>query len=371
MRILHFYKTYETDTFSGVGQVIRQLCLGGVKHGVTSEVLSLGNEPSVVSFEGHQVHRAKLDLEIASTSLSLSVFGLFAELAKKADVIHYHFPWPLMDVVHFMCRVRKPTVVTYHSDIVRQKRLLRLYRPLKNRFLASVDRIVAESPNYVATSPVLALFADKVSVIPIGLDKELYSPASGLKLDYWRERLGEHFFLFVGVLRYYKGLHILLEAAKGTEYPIVIAGDGPMEGELKKQAAALGLRNVHFLGALSMEDKVALLALCYAVVFPSHLRSEAFGIFLLEGAMFGKPMISCEIGTGTSYINIGGDTGIVVPPADPDAFREAMRYLWERPLEAAVMGERAEARYWQLFTADQMTLRYVELYRELLSGRRR
>ena len=80
-------------------------------------------------------------------------------------------------------------------------------------------------------------------------------------------------------------------------------------------------------------------------------------------------MISCEIGTGTSYINIDNQTGIVVPPSDPTAFRNAMRRLWENPGLAAEMGARAEDRYWKLFTADQMALRYVELYKELMTGR--
>jgi len=101
------------------------------------------------------------------------------------------------------------------------------------------------------------------------------------------------------------------------------------------------------------------------VVFPSHLRSEAFGISLLEGAMFGKPMISSEIGTGTTFINIADETGLVVPPGDPVALRHAMRHLWERPELAAEMGRRAEKRYWQYFTADQMVADYVGLYREL------
>jgi rhamnosyl/mannosyltransferase len=286
-------------------------------------------------------------------------------LAKKADVIHYHFPWPFMDVVHFATMVKKPTVVTYHSDIIRQKHLLKLYRPLKWKFLGDMSRIVATSPNYLATSDVLAKYKHKVSVIPIGLDKTTYPEPSAEKLAYWRDRLGPKFFLFVGVIRYYKGLHILMEAAQGTDYPIVIVGAGPIEEELKAQAAQLGLRNIHFLGHLPDEDKVALLTLCYGVLFPSHLRSEAFGISLLEGAMYGKPMISSEIGTGTTFINIADETGLVVPPSDPLAMRQAMQYLWEHPEQAAEMGRRAEARYWEHFTADQMVAEYVKLYREL------
>jgi glycosyltransferase involved in cell wall biosynthesis len=367
MRVLHFYKTSLPSSMGGVEQVIDQIARSGKKLGIEADVLSLTPKrvPRTVELNGYCVHRAKLDLQIASTGFSASAFLRFAQLAKKADVIHYHFPWPFMDVVHFATMVKKPTVVTYHSDIIRQKHLLKLYRPLKRKFLGDISRIVATSPNYLATSDVLAKYKHKVSVIPIGLDKTTYPVPSVEKLSYWRDRLGPKFFLFVGVLRYYKGLHILMEAAQGTDYLIAIVGAGPIEEELKAQAAQLGLRNIHFLGHFLDEDKVALLTLCYGVLFPSHLRSEAFGISLLEGAMYGKPMISSEIGTGTTFINVADETGLVVPPSDPLALRQAMRYLWEHPEHAAEMGRRAEARYWEHFSADQMVAEYTKLYREL------
>lgn len=344
--------------------MMNQIAIGTSKLGVQTDVLSLTTEraPSTIEINGYQVHRATMNFQIASTGFSASVFARFAQLAQQADVIHYHFPWPFMDIVHFTTRVKKPTLVTYHSDIIRQKNLLKLYRPLKQRFLASVDCIVATSPNYLKTSNVLDKYADKVSIIPIGLDQATYPVPSSEKLAYWRAKLGAKFFLFVGVIRYYKGLHILLEAAQGLNYPIVIVGAGPIENELKKQATRLGLTHIYFLGFLSDEDKSVLFTLCYTVVFPSHLRSEAFGISLLEGAMYGKPMISSEIGTGTTYINIANLTGLVVPPSDPIALRQAMQYLWGHPTEANEMGQRANERYWQQFTADQMARSYVDLY---------
>src|SRR5690606_28184090 len=120
------------------------------------------------------------------TGFSLSAFRDFAELARRADLIHYHFPWPFMDLVHFATRVDRPSVLTYHSDIVKQQGLLRLYRPLMHRFLGSVDRIVASSPTYVASSDVLPRYADKVSVIPFGLDRASYPPAPPETLEHWR-----------------------------------------------------------------------------------------------------------------------------------------------------------------------------------------
>ncbi|WP_455805974.1 glycosyltransferase family 4 protein [Pseudomonas fluorescens] len=368
MRVLHFFKTYLPDSVGGIEQVIFQLCESGAQHGIDGQVLTLSADPTppVVQLGQHEVHRAKLDIQFASTGFSWSVFKQFREMAAEADVVNYHFPWPFMDLVHFASAMNKPSVVTYHSDIIRQKHLLKLYRPLMNRFLASADRIVAASPNYLHTSDVLQQFQDKTRVIPYGLNKSGYPQPETERMNRWRQQLGDKFFLFVGVMRYYKGLHILLEALKDVDYPVVIVGAGPLELELHAQAQALGLRNIHFLGRLGDEDKVALLQLSYAIVFPSHLRSEAFGISLLEGAMYGKPMISSEIGTGTSYINIHNETGLVVPPSHPQAFREAMRTLWEDPVRAAAMGVKAEARYRQLFTADDMGRKWTALYQELL-----
>ena len=290
----------------------------------------------------------------------------FAELASEADIVHLSLPWSYMDVAHFLTRVRKPTVLTYHSDIVKQKTLLRLYKPLMNQFLKRVDRIVATSPNYVESSQTLQRYRDKVRVIPIGLDEATYPCPTDEKLAYWRKRVGERFFLFVGALRYYKGLAFLLEALRLSSFPVVVIGTGPEEAELTALSQRYGLMGIQFLGGLPDEDKVALLSLCYGLVFPSHLRSEAFGISLLEGAMFSKPMISCEIGTGTTFINVAGETGLVVPPADPTALAQAMRSLWEQPNMAAQMGRRARARFEQLFTADSMVSSYAKLYRELL-----
>ena len=372
MRILHFYKTSFPDTIGGVEQVINQIARGAARLGVKTDVLSLSSEkiPRTVELDGYRVHRARMDFQVASTGFSASAFLRFANLAKKADVVHYHFPWPFMDVVHFATRANRPTVVTYHSDIIRQKALLQVYRPLQQRFLSSVDRIVATSPNYLETSGVLERFSDKVDVIPIGMDKATYPVPSEERLAHWRTRFGPRFFLFVGAIRYYKGLHILLDAAKGVDYPIIIVGAGPIEEKLKVQALRLNLQNVHFLGHLPEEDKVALLTLCYGVVFPSHLRSEAFGVSLLEGAMYGKPLISSEIGTGTTFINIAGETGLVVPPSEPAALREAMSLLWNNPEVASAMGKRAEQRYWKHFTARQMVQSYVHLYDELVNAPR-
>jgi glycosyltransferase involved in cell wall biosynthesis len=372
LKVLHFYKTYLPDSYGGVEQFIYQLARGSAQKGLEVNVLSLspGSTDETRQFENHTIHRIHRDFEIASTAVSIRAFAKFASLAREADVIHYHFPWPFADLVHVAAAASKPSVVTYHSDIIRQRKLLRFYRPLMNRFLGDVDRIVATSQNYLESSDALARFREKTSVIPIGLDPSTYPTPDDTVAARWRGELGDRFFLFVGVLRYYKGLHLLIEANRELDYPLVIVGAGPVEAELRRHAVEAGLRRTRFLGALPYVDKVALFNLSYAVVFPSHLRSEAFGISLLEGAMFGKPMISSEIGTGTSHINCHQETGLVVAPGDPGALRDAMQHLYDNPARAAEMGRQAHHRYLQLFTAGPMVDSYADLYRQVIARRR-
>ena len=368
MRVLHFFKTYWPDTFGGMERTIHALAKGGVQHGITCDVLTLSPNASdePIEFDGHRVHQVPLGLELASTGLSTKIFGRFRDLSKDADLIHYHFPWPMMDLVELTTQHKKPTVVSYQSDIVKQKLLFHLYRPLMHRFLGRVDRIAASSPNYLATSPVLQAHKDKTVVVPLGLNEQDYPSPDPERLARWKAKFPDGFFLFTGVLRYYKGIHILFEAVKACGLPVAVLGGNGIEAELQARRKAEGVDAFHMLGALPDEDKIALLTLCRGLVFPSHLRSEAYGLSLVEACMHGKPMISCEIGTGTSFVNLNDETGIAIPPADPEALARAMKVLWDDDGLAEQYGRNARLRYEAMFTSDRMVNSYVQIYRELL-----
>jgi len=367
MKILHVYKTFLSDSVGGVEQVIAQLAASssdGFKHTVVS--ISAKGFSETLHSSGIRHIRYPQTLSIASNPMSISLWRAFKVLVKDYDVIHYHFPWPFADLMHISLNITKPSIVTYHSDVVRQKNWLRLYQPLMHRFLFRVKKIIATSPQYVASSQVLQRYTNKVAVIPIGLTKPHYPESPLGRQHYWRTRLGARFFLFVGVMRYYKGLHYLLEALRGTQLPVVLVGKGPDELKLRQLAANYALTQVHFVGEVSEIDKATLYNLCFAVVFPSHLRSEAFGVSLLEGAMYAKPLISCEIGTGTSFVNIDGVTGCVIAAKNPLALREALVYLWDNPTKAQQLGWQAEARYRALFTAEKMAQAYEEVYTQIM-----
>lgn len=366
MKILQVYKTYLPESFEGVARVMFELASGGPAYGDEHRVLTLSPQPALLPIDlgSHTVFQARQQLSVASSSFSIAAGPIFRELWDWCDLVHFHYPWPMMDLLYLFepHRRTKPAIVTYHSDVVRQKLLGVMYAPLRRWFLTQADRIVATSPNYLQTSPELARFRSKAEVIPIGLGARSQPPPA--LLAKWRARFPQPFFLFVGAGRYYKGLPFLFEAAATTGLPVVLAG--------AIDPAAPGLKvppNLTLVGPVEEADKEALLELCLALVLPSHLRSEAYGVVLVEASRAGKPMITCEIGTGTTYVNQAGTTGLVVPPADPAAIGRAMEKLASDPVSAAQLGAAARQNYLSSLTAELMTSRYAALYRRVGASR--
>jgi len=368
LKVLHCYKTYYPATYGGIEQVIFQLSEAVAAKGGESMVFCVNNPEGkkVEPFHDHHVYRAKKTFEVASTPFSFEAFQKFSQLAKQFDIIHYHFPYPFMDMLHFTANINKPTIVSYHSDIIKQKTLMKLYNPLMKCFLNDVDKIVAASPNYLKTSDVLQQYNKKVSIIPYGVpDITKFDTNHTTDLEINRKfPLG--YFLFVGSFRYYKGLHFLLEAMKGTDIPIVLLGASGEEDKLKDYAKINGMKNIHFVGAKEDSVKYSYLSKALGFVFPSHLRSEAFGISLVEAACFSLPLICCEIGTGTSYINIANETGIVIDGGNIDQLKQAVLTLWNDPTKRSSYGGKARKRYEEIFTSEKMANAYLDLYKEII-----
>ena len=371
LRVLHLYRTYFPETQGGLQEAIRQLCLATLPLDVENTVFALARqpEPTVMNLPEGRLVRARSWLEVASCDIGAwGALRRCREAADQCDIIQIHYPWPFADMLlPFIRRRNQPVLVTYVSDIVRQAGLGQLYTPLRRYLLGTAARIVASSPHYAESSPILQRYADKLVCIPHCLS-DVESPSVALSAE-WEARLGRNFFLFVGVLRYYKGLDFLVAAASHTKATIVIVGDGPEGEKLRQEVQGKGLNHVHFLGALPDADKIALLSLCRGVVFPSHLRSEAFGMTLLEGARAGKPLICCDIHTGTTWINRHEETGLVVPPADPAALAQAMNTLDSDDALCVRLGLGARARWQQCFTPSVVGAAYRDLYDNLLMTR--
>jgi glycosyltransferase involved in cell wall biosynthesis len=367
VKVLHVYRTYFPDPQGGLQEALRQICLAVKPFGIDNTIFTLSPDPHppVLDREEARVVRSRSWGAPASCDLGgRSAFRQFRRLADEADLVHYLFPWPFADLLHRAVPRGKPVVMTYVSDIVRQRWLRRAYGPLMWRTLRAMNAIVANAPVYAQTSPVLAHpeLARRVTCIPLGITEASYPPRADDAILRRNGLDGEPYFLFVGVLRYYKGLRHLIRSAPRVGARIVIAGSGPEADALQDLAIELRTRNVIFLGTVSDAEKVALIRGCRALVLPSNLRSEAYGMVLVEAAMFGRPMICCEIGTGTSFVNADGETGFVVAPNDAEALAAAQNRLLHDECLARTMGAAARRRYERLFSGAVMGRAYAEVF---------
>lgn len=371
IKVLHVYRTCHPYTHGGIEEVIRQLTIETSKLGVNNRIVCLSKgckTKEIVQVDGAEIYCYPLLLEIASCGFSIQLLKEFKKHTQWANIVQYHAPWPFADLMHVLCNIKATSIITYHSDVVRQKLLMRCYEPLMKLFFHRVQCIVATSDNYLKSSKVLQKYKHKTRAIPLGVSQVSSESLSGkqeIKAKL-KNKWGEGFFLFVGVLRYYKGLNYLLDALKGTNHVVLIAGVGPEEKRLKTQAEQLKLNNVHFLGKITEQEKHALFNLSQAVIFPSSERSEAYGITLVEAAMHQRAMISTELQTGTSYININQETGIVIKPKSPKDLIEAIQLMAQNSEKTKRMGKKAYQRYQQRLTSKVMADAYIETYLTLL-----
>jgi rhamnosyl/mannosyltransferase len=257
-------------------------------------------------------------------------------------------------------------VISYHSDVVnpRQQGILRLYKPLMDRVMRKAGRILVTSQNYLDSSPTLQRFADRCTVVPLGIDLRPYLHAASLS-----PRSVRPVILFLGRHRYYKGVEVLIESVRGLDVELQIAGDGPMRVEWERFAAELGdTVHIRFLGDVRAADLPGIYAGADVFVLPSTLRAEAFGIVLLGAMAAGLPCVTTELGTGTSFIVQHGETGLVVPPGDPQALTEAIGTLIADLQLCRRMGAAGRERMVREFTLKRMAERVESVYRDVMDS---
>ena len=371
MHVVHVYKDYP-PVIGGIENHLKLLAEGQAKRGleVTVLVTSRDRHTTVRQEGGVRVIRAARWAELRSTPLSPA---LILHLRRSApDVIHLHFPYPFGEVAQLMCRSRRRqvVVVTYHSDVVRQRLLGWLYRPLMRRLLDHADRILASSGAYLQSSEVLGAYAGKTTVVPLGIEVDRFANPDTDRVEEIKRRFPGPLVLFVGRLRYYKGVEVLIEAMERLRNAtLLIIGSGPLATRYRRLArdSAAGER-VKLLGDVADVELPAYYAAADVFVLPSCRRSEAYGLAMVEAMASGTAAISTELGTGTSVVNLDGETGLVVPPQDPAALAAALDELLENPSLRQEMGRRARARVRQELDAERMIERVIEIYRAAAAG---
>ena len=369
MHIVYLYKDY-APVMGGIESHLQTLAEGVAAAGLRVSVVvcqPAGQRlPAQEQINGVMVYRVARQIDIASSPISLGFWSIVRQL--RPDIIHLQMPWPTGDAVAALFP-HIPLVVTYQSDVIRQKRLLLLYAPLLRHTLRQAKRIIVTSPQYRDSSPWLQPVIAKCQVIPLGMPPAP-APDAG-RLAHWQAEFPQSCLLWVGRLRYYKGLHVLIAALAQLPATITLAlvGDGPEAANLQALATSLGVsERVRWLGSLPDADVRALQAIAKLFVFPSHLRSEAFGLALLAALQAGLPAISCEVGTATSFVNQHDITGLVVPPDDPVALATAIATLWHDDARRAVMAQAAQQWALTQFGAQQMVAESLAIYRHVVAA---
>ena len=365
LSVLHVYKDYFPPVHGGIEDHLNLLCRT-IRPYCDVRVLVSASGHSRTRREvvdGIPVMRAGEWLRVASAPICPSWPLHLRRL--RADLYHFHFPNPTGDLSYWLSGAHGKIVVTYHSDIVRQSTILPLYRPFLWRLLRKADAILPTSPQYLQSSEYLKPFHDKCEVVPLAVDLRRFVPQPEIeaRAAEWRAEWKAPMVLFVGRLRYYKGVDVLLRAARDIHARIAIVGDGPFEPSLRTVHRQLGLRDrVEFLGAQSEFELLALYRAASVCVLPSTHRSEALGLAMIEAIASGRPVVSTELGTGTSWVNQHGSTGLVVPPGDAVSLAAAINLLLDDPELAERFGAAARERARREFSHDVMAERVLRVY---------
>jgi len=368
LRVLQVGKFYP-PVRGGMETHLKDLC-DQLRHVVDVDVLVANTTRETVyeSVGGVPVTRVASHGRLRATSIAP---GYLREIARTpAEIVHLHAPKPMAELALLAwARPRRAkVVVTWHSDVVRQRVLARLYRPISRRLLERADAICVATPNHVRSSAILPGYAGKVRTCPFGVDLDALR-VEPRAVEGVRARHGNRpIVLGVGRLVYYKGFEVLLDAMAGLDATLVIAGEGDRRAALEARARALGMADrVSLVGEL--DDLRPLFAACDVFVLPSTHRSEAFGIVQLEAMAFGKPVVSTRLGTGVDWVNANELTGLTVPPGDAGSLRDAIARLLGSPALRARLGANGRRRVEQEYTTARAAESVLAVYHEL-TGRR-
>ncbi|HEY6394466.1 MAG TPA: glycosyltransferase, partial [Candidatus Binataceae bacterium] len=365
--ILHVGKFYSPHR-GGIESHLQSLC-GQLARHLRVRVLVWGDRigREEIADDGFRVTKLGNWINFAGAPLAP---GIFTEMRRSdADLVHVHWPNPVAALAYMMFARDKPLIISWHSDIVRQKRLGRAFAPLLRKFLECSRAIIVSSSSYAASSADLKPYLDRCRVVPYGIEPRRFARYDRGKVSAIRASHQGNIVLTVARLVYYKGLEHLIRAMREVAGTLVIVGDGPLRGQLETFAETCGVRDrVVFVG--QVDDASPYYQACDVFVLPSIARNEAFGIVQLEAMAAGKPVVNTALPSSVPFVSIDGVTGLTVPPADAPALAGALnRLLCDLDLRA-VYGHAGVRRVRDQFSVDLMTRRTLEVYRDVLSEER-
>jgi len=286
----------------------------------------------------------------------------------QADILHIHLPNPVAVLAYLASGFSGPLVFTYHSDIVRQKLLGSAFSAILHRALDRSSAIIATSEKYIETSHILQAHRDKCHVIPLGIPMERFHSPDPHIVDWIRNQYGPSIVVAVGRLVHYKGFEHLVRAMKKIDGHLLLIGNGPLRAELEALTRTLGVHErVSILSGIA--DVVPYYHAADVFVLPSVNRSEAFGLVQVEAMACGKPVVNTQLESGVTFVSRHEETGLTVPPSDPQALAHALALLLRSSEMRTRMGAAARQRVATEFNVEVMAQRTLAVYQSVLNKR--
>ena len=370
MKVLHIGKYYppflggiETVNYD----IVEGLCEAGIK--TDTIVLNHSRKEKVEESKSENIFRESTLFNISSQPVSFSYLRRIIKLVNKYDIVHIHLPNPLATLPFMFLRKRKyKLILHWHSDIVKQKLLKFFYGPIQKNILKKADKVITTSGNYGLYSPDLKDFQDKITTIPIGIEKKKYSGVTCHVLEKIIEsNPGKKIIFSLGRLVYYKGFSFLIEAARKTveDAIFIIGGSGPLKKDLEDQVRKNNLQGkVHLVGRIDDEKLPLYFEKCHLFCFPSIEKSEAFGVSQIEAMAYGKPVVSTNIkGSGVSWVNKHMVSGLIVSPKCSNELAESINLVLKNSELYDRLSSGSEKRFKSVFTKEQMLESCIDLYK--------
>lgn len=363
VKVLELGKFYPIS--GGVEKVMWDITSGVSSRGLDCDMLCAGRQPQTITLNGHgHIYVVKALMKAAATMLSPAMILWLRKHRGDYDTVHIHHPDPMACIALFLSGFKGRVILHWHSDILKQRLLLGLYRPFQSWMIGRADVIVGTTPVYLRESEALADVQKKCVHIPIGVTAvpEDEEGAARIRLQF----AGKKIVYSLGRLVGYKGFEYLVDAAKylSDDYVVVIGGAGPLRDELQRKVDGEGLGDkVKLIGRVPEGDFAAWYRACDVYCLSSVWKTEAFAIVQIEAMSCAKPVVATRIpGSGVPWVNSHGVSGLNVEPCDGRQLAEAVTYITSDPERYDGFCRGARARYEQMFTYGRMIDRCMELF---------
>lgn len=292
---------------------------------------------------------------VGEIKLVLGMENISKHVMGNYDVVNIHGHTPTFsDRLLLKTKLSgKKVVYTLHCLVNYYfKPLTALYNSVLNSvLLKSADAVVVSSKSYYN-----ALHGcPRKYVVPWGVDVEKFSGG--------RVPHGGYNLLFVGQMRPYKGVKVLLQAVKDIDAQLSVVGDGPDRARYEEYARRRGVENVRFYGEVSDDVLRQMYLSSDVLALPSISLNEAFGLVTLEAAAAGCAVIASDL---LGLRDIVKEFGLLVKPNNPQKLRDAFLSLRDEAIREKYVTE--GRRVAKEYNWHNVAKEYAKIYAEVISG---